>query len=68
MVVFLCLKFNIKELYLAQTSKNSVSTDEKEILTGTFQSLGERLLTAFAYELHPGDIYKDIGTAAQTDV
>lgn len=32
--------------------------DEKKILTGTFQSLGEPLLTAFAYELHQGDIYR----------
>lgn len=43
--------------------------DEREILTGTFQSLEEPLLTAFAYELHPGGIYReDIETAAQADV
>jgi len=43
--------------------------DEKQILTGTFQSLGEPLLTAFAYGLHQGDIYRgDIWTAVQPDV
>lgn len=43
--------------------------DEKKILTGTFQSLEEPLLTAFAFELHQGDIYRgDIQTAVQPDV